>query len=181
MLSARCAESRYCSIAGRPARICCETEWIDLKQRHDGWKAQVCNCFRELRFSGRARNRNPPRRRSRSFVSVLLGSEDVAGIYNILYRYHFRSASRSLAARFISHRRERTDRQGLSGSIDPTHLEQDFRHIPQTEAERVSNEHFPFAGVTDTIEFRAIISLMDRYFFNADIWIRPRPHSSGVA
>ena len=38
------------------------------------------------------------------------------------------------------------------GPVNPDHVEQDFRHIPQTSAERLARA-LPFPGVTDTVEF----------------------------
>ena len=38
------------------------------------------------------------------------------------------------------------------GPVNPEHVEHDFRHIPQTSAERLARA-LPFPGVTDTIEF----------------------------
>ncbi len=63
-----------------------------------------------------------------------------------------RPPSRSLASHFIPHQRQWRDRQGLSGAGEPDHVEYDFRHIPQNNAERMARA-LPFPGVTDAIEF----------------------------
>jgi tetratricopeptide (TPR) repeat protein/peroxiredoxin len=84
---------------------------------------------------------------------ILQGSNDVAGIYNILYRYMFdRHRDLGLPTSFL------IDEQGYivkiyRGSINPEHVEQDFRRIPQTDAERLA-KGLPFPGVAETIEFR---------------------------
>jgi tetratricopeptide (TPR) repeat protein/peroxiredoxin len=83
---------------------------------------------------------------------ILLGSDDVAGIYNILYRYLFdRHRDLDLPTSFL------LDAKGqivkvYQGPVTPEHVEQDFRHIPQTTAERFARG-LPFPGVGDTIEF----------------------------
>jgi tetratricopeptide (TPR) repeat protein len=84
---------------------------------------------------------------------ILLGSDDMAGIYNVLYRYLFdRHRDLNLPTSFL------INGQGdivkvYQGPINPEHVEQDFRHIPQTAAERMAKA-LPFPGVSDTTEFR---------------------------
>jgi len=83
---------------------------------------------------------------------VLRGSDDVTGIYNILYRYLFdRHRDLSLPSSFL------IDASGdivkvYQGPVNPEHIERDFRHIPQTKAERLAKA-LPFSGVTDATEF----------------------------
>ena len=85
-------------------------------------------------------------------IPLLLGSEDVAGIYNITYRYLFdRHRDLSLPISFL------IDAEGLivkiyQGQIDPERVEDDFRRLPRTADERLAKA-LPFPGVTDTIEF----------------------------
>jgi len=83
---------------------------------------------------------------------VLRGSEEVAAIYNILYRYLFdRHRDLSLPTSFL------IDEQGeivkvYQGPIKPGSVENDFRHIPRTPAERLAKA-LPWPGVSDTFEF----------------------------
>jgi tetratricopeptide (TPR) repeat protein len=83
---------------------------------------------------------------------VLRGSEDVAAIYNILYRYLFdRHRDLSLPTSFL------IDSQGeivkvYQGPINPDRVEQDFRHMPRTRSERLEKA-LPFLGVSETFEF----------------------------
>jgi len=83
---------------------------------------------------------------------VLRGSDDVAAIYNILYRYLFdRHRDLSLPTSFL------IDGHGeivklYQGPLNPEHVEQDFRRIPQTNAERLARA-LPFPGVSQTFEF----------------------------
>jgi tetratricopeptide (TPR) repeat protein/peroxiredoxin len=84
---------------------------------------------------------------------ILLGSDDVTGIYNILYRYLFeRHRDLAIPTSFL------LDEKGdivkvYQGPVEREHVEQDFHHIPQTAAERLEKA-LPFSGVTDASEFR---------------------------
>jgi tetratricopeptide (TPR) repeat protein/thiol-disulfide isomerase/thioredoxin len=84
--------------------------------------------------------------------SVLRGSEDVAAIYNILYRQLFdRHRDLSLPTSFL------IDGDGnivkvYQGPIVPEHVEQDFQHIPQTDAERLARA-LPFPSTRYKLEF----------------------------
>jgi len=84
---------------------------------------------------------------------ILHGSDDVAGVYNIVYRYLFdRHRDLGLPTSFL------IDRKGdivkvYQGPVNADRIEQDFQHIPQTAAERLAKA-LPFPGVSDTSEFR---------------------------
>jgi tetratricopeptide (TPR) repeat protein len=84
---------------------------------------------------------------------ILQGSDDVAGIYNILYRHLFdRHRDLPLPAAFL------IDDQGgivkiYQGPINAQQLEQDFRQLPRTAEERLAKA-LPIPGVIDTFEFR---------------------------
>jgi tetratricopeptide (TPR) repeat protein len=84
---------------------------------------------------------------------ILRGSEDVIGIYNILYRYLFdRHRELSLPTTFL------VDAKGdivkvYQGPINTEQAKQDFQHIPQTGADRLAKA-LPFPGVSETSEFR---------------------------
>ena len=84
---------------------------------------------------------------------ILLGSDDVAGIYNILYRYLFdRHRDMSLPTSFLID--EKGDIVKLyQGPVDPEHLGEDLRHIPRTAAERLAKS-LPFPGVSAGLEFQ---------------------------
>ncbi|MBZ5655625.1 MAG: FG-GAP-like repeat-containing protein [Acidobacteriia bacterium] len=83
---------------------------------------------------------------------ILRGSDDVAGIYDILYRQLFdRHCDMGLPTSFL------IDDKGeivkvYQGPVSFEHVEQDFRHIPQTAGERLGRA-LPFPGVSDTVEF----------------------------
>ncbi|MGA8619754.1 MAG: FG-GAP-like repeat-containing protein [Candidatus Sulfotelmatobacter sp.] len=83
---------------------------------------------------------------------ILRGSDDFTGIYNIVYRYLFdRHRDLGLPTSFL------IDEQGqivkvYQGPLNPDHVELEFRHIPQTNAERLARA-LPFPGATETFEF----------------------------
>ncbi|HWY55508.1 MAG TPA: FG-GAP-like repeat-containing protein [Terriglobales bacterium] len=86
-------------------------------------------------------------------LPVLHASDDVAGIYNILYRYLFdRHRDLGLPTSFlINHTGDIV--KVYQGPVNAELIEQDFRHIPQTSAERLA-QALPFPGVSETSEFR---------------------------
>jgi tetratricopeptide (TPR) repeat protein/peroxiredoxin len=83
---------------------------------------------------------------------ILLGTDDLAGVHNILYRYLFdRHRDLSLPTSFL------IDAGGeivkvYQGPVNAEHVEHDFQHIPQTAAQRLGKA-LPFPGVIDTLEF----------------------------
>ena len=83
---------------------------------------------------------------------LLQGTDDVAAVYNIVYRYIFdRHRDLTLPTSFL------IDAKGAivkiyQGATDPVHLEEDFRNIPKTAAERLFRA-LPFKGVTEVVEF----------------------------
>ena len=84
---------------------------------------------------------------------ILLGSEDVASIYNILYRYLFdRHRDLRLPTSFL------IDAKGdivklYQGPIHPEHVEADRRTIPQTDTQRLALA-LPFSGMSGGLEFQ---------------------------
>ena len=65
------------------------------------------------------------------------------------------------------------------GSVNGEHIENDFRHIPQTSAERLAKA-MPFPGVSDTSEFRrnylsyGSVFFQRGYFDQAEASFQPR-------
>lgn len=83
---------------------------------------------------------------------VVLGSDDVAAIYNIVYRYVFdRHRDLILPTSFLISAKGEIVKI-YQGPVNPDHVEHDVRHIPQTSAQRLATA-LPFPGVTDTVEF----------------------------
>jgi tetratricopeptide (TPR) repeat protein/peroxiredoxin len=84
---------------------------------------------------------------------VLPGSDDMSGVYNILYRYLFdRHRDMGLPTSFLINDTGEIVKI-YQGPVNSEHVEHDFRHIPQTAAERLAKA-LPFPGVIDTVEFR---------------------------
>jgi len=83
---------------------------------------------------------------------ILRGSDEVADVYNILYRYLFdRHRDLGLPTSFL------IDGEGAivkvyQGALNPEHVEQDFRSMPRTGAERLARA-LPFSGVAETFEY----------------------------
>ena len=95
---------------------------------------------------------------------ILRGSEDVAAVYNILYRQLFdRHRDMSLPTSFL------IDGKGdivkvYQGAIDSAHVEQDFQTIPRTDAERLARA-LPFPSAKYALEFgRNYLSLGALFF-----------------
>ena len=95
---------------------------------------------------------------------MLRASEDVAAIYDILYRQMFdRHRDLALPASFL------IDAKGdivkvYQGPVDLDHVEQDFQRMPRTDAERLARA-LPFPSATHTLEFgRNYLSLGALFF-----------------
>ncbi len=134
----------------------CNEDWITFNQHHMAWAAQGLQLLSvNLDSAANAESVQALVRKHRLSFPILRGAsdvEDVAAIYNILYRYLFdRHRDLELPTSFL------IDAKGeivkvYQGPVEPEHVEQDLRHIPQTSAERLARA-LPFPGVTDTIEF----------------------------
>jgi Flp pilus assembly protein TadD/peroxiredoxin len=83
---------------------------------------------------------------------LLRGSDDVAGAYNVLYRYLFdRHRDLRLPVSFL------IDQQGeivkvYQGPVNPSAVEQDSLRIPRTNEQRIAKA-LPFSGNAATYEF----------------------------
>ncbi len=91
--------------------------------------------------------------REREFpFPVLLGSDDVAAIYNLVYRYVFdRHRDLSIPTSFLINE-EGDIVKVYQGPVKPASIERDFRNIPSTATERLA-KGLPFPGVAATYEF----------------------------
>lgn len=98
---------------------------------------------------------------------VVCGSAEVAGVYDILYKYLFdRRRDLSLPTSFL------LDEKGdivkvYQGPIKQETVEQDFRRIPKTGPARLSKA-LPFPGVADTFEFGRNYLSYGSVFFQRD-------------
>jgi tetratricopeptide (TPR) repeat protein/peroxiredoxin len=131
----------------------CKQDWITFNQHHAAWAAQGLQLLSaNLDSPADAESVRALVREHRLSFLILHGSEDVAAIYNILYRYLFdRHRDLALPTSFLINAKGEIVKV-YQGPVDPENVDQDFRHMPQTSAERVARA-LPFPGVTDTIEF----------------------------
>lgn len=131
----------------------CKEDWAAFNLRHAAWAAQGLRLL-SVNLDGPAEAENVTtlvRQRRLSFP-ILRGSDDVAAIYNILFRYLFdRHRDLALPASFLINAKGEIVKV-YQGPVDAEHVDEDFRHIPQTGAERLARA-LPFPGVTDAIEF----------------------------
>jgi tetratricopeptide (TPR) repeat protein/peroxiredoxin len=95
---------------------------------------------------------------------VLRASADVIAVYNILYRFIFdRHRDLSVPASYL------VDEEGAivkiyQGPVSRQRIEDDFRHIPRTAAERLAKA-LPFPGVIESADFtRNYLSLGSVFF-----------------
>ena len=150
------------SIRGKPALLHfwaassadCREDLAVLEQNHGGWLSRglqllSINCDElsdPASLAGLIRDQ-------RLSFPVVRSDQDIIGIYNILYRYLFeRHRDLSLPTSFLINDQGEIVKV-YQGSINATHVEEDFHHIPQTAAERLAKA-LPFPGVTDSKEFQ---------------------------
>jgi len=132
----------------------CKQELNLLNQAHKRWAAQGLQLLTVNVDDPADPEKLQALARSLSLsFPMLLSSQDVASIYNILYRYLFdRQRDMQLPTSFL------IDAKGdivkvYQGSIHPEHVEADHRSIPQTDIERLALA-LPFPGLSDGLEFR---------------------------
>jgi tetratricopeptide (TPR) repeat protein len=140
-------------------------DWKTFNQYHEPWAAAGLQLL-SVNIDNPAEQEKllPTARTERLSFPILRGSEDVAAIYNILYRLLFdRHRDLTLPTSFL------IDAKGeivkiYQGPVIADHLSHDFRSIPRNTAERIAKA-LPFAGVTDAIDFgRNYLSYGSIYF-----------------
>jgi tetratricopeptide (TPR) repeat protein len=143
----------------------CKEDWVVFNQYYAAWAVQGLQLLAvSLDAPSDAEKVQTLTREQRFSFPILSGSEDVASIYNILYRYIFdRHRDLDLPTSFLISAKGEIVKV-YQGPVDPEHVAYDFQHIPQTSEERLARA-LPFPGVTDTIEFgRNYLSLGSVYF-----------------
>ena len=106
---------------------------------------------------------------------IVFATEDVAGIYNIIYRYLFdRRRDLAIPTSFL------LDREGMivkvyQGAIVPERLLEDVRSIPTTAAGRMQKA-MPLGGVLYQGGFQRNDFTYGVALFQHGIWRRPRSH-----
>jgi tetratricopeptide (TPR) repeat protein/peroxiredoxin len=143
----------------------CKEDWMVFNQHHAAWAAQGLQLLAvNLDSPSDSESVQKLAREQRFSFPILLGSEDVAGIYNILFRYIFdRHRDLDLPTSFLISAKGEIVKV-YQGPVNPEHVAHDLQNIPQTNEERLARA-LPFPGVTDTIEFgRNYLSLGSVYF-----------------
>jgi len=140
--------------------------WAAFSQRYTNWTANGLHLLSVI-----FENDGPaPRKQSvpqliRSLpFPILSGSDDVAGIYSILFHYLFdRRRDIGLPTSFLINADGEIVKV-YQGSLDPAHLEHDAATIPQTDADRVARA-LPFPGIIEATDFsRNYLSYGSVYF-----------------
>ncbi len=154
-------ERKLSSLRGKPTLLNlwaaraerCKQDWIAFNQNHAGWASQGLQLLVvNLDSPADAESLRVLIGKHRLSFPILLGSDDVAAVYNILYRYLFdRHRDLDLPTSFLVNANGEIVKV-YQGPVNADHVEHDFRHIPQTTAERLAKA-LPFPGVTDAIEF----------------------------
>jgi tetratricopeptide (TPR) repeat protein len=131
----------------------CGEDWKVFTQHHSAWATQGLQLLSvNLDSTATEQNIEAALRDQHLSFPILRGSGDVAAIYNILYRYIFdRHRDLALPTSFLVNARGEVVKV-YRGPVNAEQIEHDFRHIPQSGAERISRA-LPFPGVTDTIDF----------------------------
>ncbi len=132
----------------------CQKDLQLFNQQHKGWADQglqllTVNVDAAAEIE-KVRALAPARHLS---FSILQGTGDLAAIYNILYRYLFdRHRDLSIPTSFLINASAEIVKV-YQGALDAKQVEQDFQHIPQTSAARLTKA-LPFPGVIDSLEFQ---------------------------
>jgi tetratricopeptide (TPR) repeat protein len=146
----------------------CETQLRQFERAHSRWVAEGLQLvvFSVNNASEAAAVRKYAGDRGISFP-IVLASEDMAGVYNLLYRYMFdRHRDLGIPTSFL------IDEEGAiikvyQGPVDPQQVEEDFRNMPRTASERLKMA-LPFAGVTDINEFHRNYLTYGFVYFHRD-------------
>jgi tetratricopeptide (TPR) repeat protein/peroxiredoxin len=143
----------------------CREELISANQVHKRWATQGLQLLAvNVDDSSSIENVRALARELQLSFPILRGSDDVAGIYNILYRYLFdRHRDLGLPTSFLINAKGEIVKV-YQGPINVEHIEQDFRHIPKTAVERMAKA-LPFPGVTETSEFQRNYLSLGSVFF----------------
>ncbi len=136
-----------------------------LNGRHKSWLAAGLHLVSvNVDEPGRQANLPGLLRDLRVSFPILRGSEEVAAIYNILYRLIFdRHRDLTLPTSFLINSRGEIIKL-YQGPLNVQQVERDVREIPQTLAQRVAKA-LPFRGITDAVDYgRNYLSYGSVYF-----------------
>ena len=104
---------------------------------------------------------------------VLRSTDEIAGVYNILFRYLFdRHRDLDLPTSFLINAQGEIVKL-YQGSVNPGQVELDFRHMPETDAERLTRA-LPFAGLAEVTEFQRNYLSYGSIFFQREYYDQAR-------
>jgi len=137
----------------------CQADLAQLEKNHFRWSAQGLRVLAiNVDDSVKGDQSTSPAKLAdfahdhRFSFPILTGSDDIAAIYNILYRQMFdRHRDMGIATSLLIDGQQQIVKV-YQGSIDPTHIEQDFRRIPATDADRLARA-LPFPNPTYKLAF----------------------------
>ncbi len=134
-----------------------------FSRAHARWATQGLQLLTVHLDEAAAQNVAEPARDERLSFPILRGTDDVAAVYNILFRDLFdRHRDLILPTSFLIDGKQQVVKI-YQGPV-PEHLEQDLQRIPQTEAHRLALA-LPFPGAADTFTFaRNYLSYGSIYF-----------------
>ena len=164
----------------------CQAQLAALEENHSRWSAQnrgLLGVSVDLSIPSGPQEPSPAERldaflqRRRFSFPVIRGSADVAAVYNILYRQLF-DLHRDLGlptSFLINH--EGYIVKVYQGTIKPAHVEQDFRQIPNSDADRLARG-LPFPSRTYTLAVgrnhlsSGALFFQRGYLEQAEVWFR---------
>jgi tetratricopeptide (TPR) repeat protein/peroxiredoxin len=140
-----------CSVARSPT---CRQDLEVFNRLHDRWHGQGLQLLAvNVDDSGDSESGRSLAREPRLSFPLVRATDDVAGTYNILYRYLFdRHRDLGLPTSFLINSAGEIVKV-YQGPINAEHVEQDFQHIPQTATAQMAKA-LPFPGVIADPEFR---------------------------
>jgi tetratricopeptide (TPR) repeat protein len=130
-----------------------QEDLVTFNKLHGRWAAQGLQLLTVNVDQAAGGNGVPPLTRGPGLsFPILRGSDDVAAIYNILYRNLFdRHRDLGLPTSFLIN--EAGDIVKIyQGPVNADQVEQDFRQIPRTFTDRLTKA-LPFPGITEATEF----------------------------
>jgi tetratricopeptide (TPR) repeat protein len=150
------------ALQGKPLLLCfwtsaspdCQRDLEAFEQQHRRWAAQGLQLL-TLNVddpSDPVALRQFVQQRGLSFP-IVLASEDIAGLYNIVYRFLFdRRRDLTLPTSFLVNGKGDIVKI-YQGPVNVEHVDQDFRQVPENPAERLAKA-LPFPGVIESSEFQ---------------------------
>src|SRR5579862_9135493 len=128
-------------------------DWAAFNQHYASWNSKGLQAISVL-FDDPATQNRIILAGARLFpFPILTGSDDTAGIYNILFQYMFeRRRDIGLPTSFL------IDDKGeivkvYQGPVEAAHVEHEFRNIPQNDVDRLAKA-LPFPGVIEATDFK---------------------------